>query len=126
MKMFVAQQRADRGEIMKVLRTDNGTEYINSEFQQFLSKHKIVYLRSAPHVPEQNGLVERDNHSLVELARSSLQSRVSLTSLGRGHEHDSLCPLPCSKSTGRQNTIREMVWTQAKYLTPTSVFHYGL
>lgn len=52
-----------------MLRIDNGTEYCNAEFQQYLATEGINHETSAPYKPEQNGLAERTNRTLVEKAR---------------------------------------------------------
>lgn len=57
---------------VKILRTDNGTEYCNSTFEKFLSKHGILHQTSAPYTPQHNGLAERKNRVLVERARCML------------------------------------------------------
>lgn len=60
------------GRTIKVLRTDNGTEYVNSAFQMFTSKHGIIHQKSAPYTPQQNGMSERMNRTLVEKVRCML------------------------------------------------------
>ncbi|CAH2109107.1 unnamed protein product [Euphydryas editha] len=57
---------------IKVLRTDNGTEYCNTPFKTFLSKSGIVHQTSTPYTPQHNGLAERMNRTLVEKARCML------------------------------------------------------
>lgn len=54
---------------LKVLRTDNGGEYISNKFEKFLRDEGILHERT---VPEQNGVAERLNRTLVESARSML------------------------------------------------------
>lgn len=43
LRFFVAEQRAERGQVMKCLRTDNGTEYKNSAMKEYLAMNKIVH-----------------------------------------------------------------------------------
>ncbi|CAH2083649.1 unnamed protein product [Euphydryas editha] len=57
---------------IKVLRTDNGTEYCNTPFETFLSNSGIVHQTSTPYTPQHNGLAERMNRTLVEKARCML------------------------------------------------------
>ena len=56
-----AQLLADVSAIgtVKVLRTDNGGEYISNDFKDLLVKHAIKHEMSAPHTPSQNGTAER-------------------------------------------------------------------
>lgn len=57
---------------IKTLRTDNGTEYTNKEFADFLRSSGIKHQTSTPYSPQQNGLAERMNRTLVEKARCML------------------------------------------------------
>lgn len=54
---------------VKVLRTDNGGEFCSREFGSYLCKQGIVHQRTNAYTPEQNGLCERMNRSIVEKAR---------------------------------------------------------
>lgn len=60
------------GKQIKVFRTDNGTEYCNLNFANFLKKHGIVHQTSCPYTPQQNGLSERYNRTIAERARCML------------------------------------------------------
>jgi hypothetical protein len=55
---------------LKAIRSDNGTEFRNVSFDQFRLEHGVDQQFSAPRVPQQNGVVERKNHTLVEMART--------------------------------------------------------
>ena len=54
------------------IRSDHGTEFKNSLFEKFCSKHGINHNFSAPRTPQQNGIVERKNRTLEEMARTML------------------------------------------------------
>jgi IS30 family transposase len=56
----------------KVIRSDNGTEFRNASFDEFCLEHAIDQQFSAPRVPQQNGVMERKNRTLVEMARTML------------------------------------------------------
>src|SRR5690606_19654886 len=60
------------GKRIKILRTDNGTEYINRDMSSFLEKSGIRHETSVEYTPEQNGLAERMNRTILERARSML------------------------------------------------------
>ena len=51
---------------IKVLSSDNDGEYINSQFQDFCSKHGILHQISCPQTPSQNGVFERKYKYIVE------------------------------------------------------------
>jgi hypothetical protein len=55
---------------IKVLRLDNGTEYVNQDFEQFLALHGIEHQTTCVKTLEQNGVAERKNRQLLEVARS--------------------------------------------------------
>lgn len=54
---------------IKILRTDNGLEYMNEGLSAVLRKSGIRHQTSIPYTPEQNGLAERMNRTLCEKAR---------------------------------------------------------
>lgn len=57
---------------IKVLRTDNGLEYINSSFKSICEKSGIVHQKSCAYVHEQNGVAERMNRTIMERVRCML------------------------------------------------------
>ena len=60
------------GRRVKCLRTDNGGEYTSLEFQSYLKKEGIVHELTVPRTPQQNGVAERLNRTLMEAVRSML------------------------------------------------------
>ncbi|KAJ9545769.1 hypothetical protein OSB04_025476 [Centaurea solstitialis] len=57
---------------IQVIRTDNGTEFKNHKLDSFLDSVGTTHTFSAARTPQQNGVVERKNHTLVEAARTML------------------------------------------------------
>ena len=57
------------GEKLKIFRTDNGGEYTSDVFEQYLRKDGIEHQLTTPKNPEQNGVAERMNRTIVEMAR---------------------------------------------------------
>ncbi|CAH2108768.1 unnamed protein product [Euphydryas editha] len=57
---------------IRIIRSDNGREFCNAEFNDYLKKMGIVHQTTCPYTPEQNGLCERMNRTLVEKARCML------------------------------------------------------
>jgi len=55
-----------------VIRSDHGGEFQNEKCSSFCEKLGIFHNFSAPRTPQQNGVVERNNRSLEELARTML------------------------------------------------------
>ncbi|KAJ9547722.1 hypothetical protein OSB04_020265 [Centaurea solstitialis] len=65
---------------VRVIRGDKGTEFKNSAIEDYLSSVGITHNFSTPRTPQQNGVVERKNRTLVEATRTMLNaSRLPLT-----------------------------------------------
>ena len=60
------------GKRLKTLHTDNGGEYASNKFESYLKAEGIHHELAVPKTPEQNGVAERHNQTLVETARSML------------------------------------------------------
>ena len=54
---------------VKTLRTDNGGEYTSTKFETYLKNEGIRHELTVPKTPEQNGVAERLNRTLVEMSR---------------------------------------------------------
>nr|GFB75306.1 hypothetical protein [Tanacetum cinerariifolium] len=67
---------------VKVIRCDNGTEFKNSDLNQFCGLKGIKREFSVPRTPQQNGIPERKNRTLVEAARTLLADSLSLFHFG--------------------------------------------
>lgn len=63
------------GKRLKKLRVDNGTEYVNRPFKRYLGDSGISLEMSAPYSPSQNGITERLNQTLVQMACAMLISK---------------------------------------------------
>jgi transposase InsO family protein len=57
---------------LKKVRSDNGSEFKNSRIENFCDEKGIKHEFSTTYTPEQNGLVERKNRTLIDMARSML------------------------------------------------------
>jgi len=58
-------------EILKI-RSNHAGEFENESFETFCEKHGIVHDFSSPRTPQQNGVVERKNRTLQEMARTMI------------------------------------------------------
>lgn len=54
---------------IRKLRTDNGREYLSNDFKELLKTEGIIHQLSVEYTPQQNGVAERKNRTLVEMAR---------------------------------------------------------
>ena len=57
---------------IRVLISDNGTEYLNPAVGSFVESHNTVHMCSVPYHPEGNGVTERV-HAIVDMNMSSIQ-----------------------------------------------------
>lgn len=69
---FQSYVETQTGSKIKILRTDNGSEYVNKQFENYLTSKGIEHQTSVPYSPQQNGIAERTNRSIIEKARSML------------------------------------------------------
>ncbi|GKD21720.1 retrovirus-related pol polyprotein from transposon TNT 1-94 [Tanacetum coccineum] len=56
------------------VRTDRGTEFLKKTLHVYFKEEGIEHQTSTPRTPEENGVVERWNHTLVEAARTMLSA----------------------------------------------------
>jgi transposase InsO family protein len=57
---------------VKKIRSDNGFEFKILQVMEYLEEEGIKHEFSAPYTPQQNGVVERKNRTLVDMARMML------------------------------------------------------
>jgi transposase InsO family protein len=57
---------------IKKIRSGNGTEFKNSQIEGFLEEEGIKHEFSSPYTPQQNGVVERKNRTLLDMATTML------------------------------------------------------
>ena len=59
---------------LKCLRTDNGLEFLSKEFDMFCKEKGMRRHMTAPCNPQQNGVAERENRTILERLRYLLFS----------------------------------------------------
>eukprot|EP00253_Pinus_taeda_P020910 PITA_20910 len=63
------------GHYIKVLRTDRGGEYISQDFLHFCRENGIQKQFTARYTPQQNGVAERKNRTILDMVRSMLKAK---------------------------------------------------
>lgn len=58
---------------IKTFRSDRGGEFMSNEFREYCEGAGIERNYTSPYTPQQNGIVERRNRTVVEMARSCLK-----------------------------------------------------
>jgi transposase InsO family protein len=72
LKGFLRRAQNEFGLRIKKIRSDNGTKFKNSQIEGFLEDEGIKHEFSSPFTPQQNGVVERKNRTLLDMARTML------------------------------------------------------
>ena len=69
----VCQERKNKFEVkLKKIRSDNGKEFDNTNIEAYCDEVGIKHEVSTTYTPQQNGVVERKNRTLITLARTML------------------------------------------------------
>jgi hypothetical protein len=71
-KQYKALVDNEIGHKIKVLRSDNGGEFVSKKFDTFLAECGIQRQTSAPYSPQQNVVAKRANRSIMECARKMI------------------------------------------------------
>ncbi|XP_060669960.1 retrovirus-related Pol polyprotein from transposon RE1 isoform X3 [Ziziphus jujuba] len=71
-KSFLAYVKNQFSTSIKILRSDFGGEYMSDAFKVFLQSEGILFQKSCPDTPQQNGVAERKNRHLLDVTRTLL------------------------------------------------------
>jgi transposase InsO family protein len=72
LKRFLRQAQNEFRLRIKKIRNDNGMEFKNSQIEGFLEEEGIKHEFYSPYTPQQNGVVERKNRTLLDMVRTML------------------------------------------------------
>ncbi|WVZ70845.1 hypothetical protein U9M48_019481 [Paspalum notatum var. saurae] len=75
---LVLRLRNESHKAMRAIHSDNGGEFRNSRFENFCRDLGLEHQFSSPYTPPQNGVVERKNRTLVEIAPCYIANRIFL------------------------------------------------
>ena len=71
-KEFKAEVENQLGKHIKAIRSNRGGKYLLGDFKDYLIENGIVFQMTAPRTPQQNGIAERRNMTLLEMVRSMM------------------------------------------------------
>ena len=71
-KRFIRKAQNEFELKIKKVRSDNGSEFKNTNIDDYLDEEGINHEFSAAYTPQQNGVVERKNRTLIEMVRTML------------------------------------------------------
>ena len=74
-KKFKALTEKQNGKCLKIIRTDRGTEYMNKTFLDYCKECGIKKASTISYSSQKNGVAERKNRTIIEMARCMLHSR---------------------------------------------------
>ena len=69
-KQFHTSSKTQFQKTIQVIRTDNGLDYFNSSLREYLKENRIIHQSFCIDTLQQNGIAERKNYHLVEVARA--------------------------------------------------------
>ncbi|CAN0877829.1 Retrovirus-related Pol polyprotein from transposon TNT 1-94, partial [Linum grandiflorum] len=69
---FIKEVQNDKQITIGKIRSDNGGEFISQDFKNLCESLGIIHEFSVARTPQQNGVVERKNRTLVDIARTML------------------------------------------------------
>nr|GFB07340.1 hypothetical protein [Tanacetum cinerariifolium] len=69
---FITQIQVGLNKTIQYVRTDNETEFVNHTMIEYYERIGIFHQKTVPRTPQQNGVVERQNRTLVEAAQTML------------------------------------------------------
>ena len=69
---FKAEVKNQLGKHIKAIQSDRGGEYLLGDFKDYLTQNEIVSQLTSPGTPQQNGVAERKNKTLLEMIRSMM------------------------------------------------------
>jgi transposase InsO family protein len=72
LKKFLKRAQNEFDAKVKKIRSDNGSEFKNTQVEDYLNQEGIEHEFLAPYTPQQNEVSERKNMTLIELARTML------------------------------------------------------
>jgi transposase InsO family protein len=74
-KKFKALNENQIGKRLKAVRSDRGEEFMSGDFKEFYDKHGIKREYTIPRNPQKNGVVERQNRTVQQMARSMMNEK---------------------------------------------------
>ncbi|OWZ20504.1 Rve-domain-containing hypothetical protein [Phytophthora megakarya] len=91
---YFLNKKKPMGGVHTCLCSDNGTEFVNKSLDKICQQYGIIHQNTAPYSPQQNGVAERMNRTIMEKARSMLHySDV----VGGGGKHGSVLDQPINE-----------------------------
>eukprot|EP00253_Pinus_taeda_P028517 PITA_28517 len=111
---FKALVENQSGLHIKVLRIDRGGEYISKEFLRFSRENGIHKQFTTRYTPQQNGVAERKNRTIMDMARSMLKAKHLPNDYWAEAIHCAVYILNRCPTKGVMNKVLEEAWSGRK------------
>jgi transposase InsO family protein len=72
LKKFLKRAQNEFDAKVKKIRSDNNTEFNNTQVEEFLDDEGIMHEFLTLYTPRKNGMTKRKNHTLIEIARTMI------------------------------------------------------
>ena len=113
-KAFVRRMKVLKNKTVKTIRSDNGGEFVNKELKCFYEQEGITQQVSAPYTPQQNGVAERYNRTIMDMARTMLlEAKLPAGFWGEAVQHAAWIRNRCFSSAVNGKTPYQ-AWTGKK------------
>jgi transposase InsO family protein len=74
-KKFKVMVEKTTGKNIRSLKSNRDGEYLSNQFKSYCENHGIRGFLTAPYTPQQNGVAERKNKTIIDIIRSMIKSR---------------------------------------------------
>lgn len=113
-KLFKIFVEKETGLAIKCLRTDRGGEFTSAEFNNFCRENGIKRQLTTAYTPQQNGVAERKNRTVMNCVRSMLSEKGVPKSFWLEAVHWAIYVLNRCPTAALQDTTPEEVWSGVK------------
>jgi transposase InsO family protein len=110
-KDFKSYAENETGKRVKAIRTENGSEYVNNAFPNFLKENDIRRQLTVEYNPEMNGVAKRANRTIVEKARTVLQETSLKPSYWAEDVNTTVYLMNRSPTKALKGMVPEEAWT---------------
>lgn len=121
---FISLAERETGYKVKVLRSDNGLEFVNKEIKELMETRGIRHQRSVVYTPQQNGRAERENRTLVEAARTMIQGQKLIKNLWAEAINTATFVLNRTGVSSKKNITPYELWHK-KQVNPNMFKNFG-
>lgn len=75
-RIFKAMVEKESRNMICCLRTDRGSEFTSNEFEEYCTSYRINRQLTAAYTPQQNGVKERKNRTILNMVRSMISGKM--------------------------------------------------